>query len=218
MALELSIQTEKILNVGETVRFVDTSSWSVETPRESIAVFVVALFKDVLGESSISVDNTAPTTAVSWDIPTPKDGGITIKTVGFKVLVESVEPIIRTDGEVVWDTGSQTLKKWVTDEWVDTTLEEAIAADVYNYASVLGQIPILFRAYQYRNKINLKYIENFESHRFSKQKDNLIALKEPLDYSHALIHGAEYNWSMENYTGYYNIVDTLNKLIESNSN
>jgi len=223
MAFEFKIHVNQILNEGAEISVIDVSTWedSPPHPRADYALYLDGEYRRSTTPVNIVIENNAPLTSDIWIIPTSINARysftlhgfltmpdlLTVEATGFiRALITSPYDLYISDGVA----------------WTLITLEDAILADVAvgddRISTEVLEVPLLSYAYAHKNILNLRYIERVKHDiDHGADQDRLYYTRNKLDYFSALILGAEFNWSIGSYFYFYQMLDTLDEIMNINT-
>ena len=211
MAFELKIQEQFISGDGLSLGITDISDWTQET-RANYALLLLADKVAVdLTKTKLGVTSVDPITDDDWAVVLQGDGRVNATAYAHLLDVSTNFP---GEGLVRYLTDTEVLSIQDTGVWRVATDQEAIDNAVYT--STLLNLAVLENAYNYKNKLNFQYITQVKSDLAGGAKQNELYYKRvDLDYVSSLISAAELNFGLELYTIFYDIVETLDKIVST---
>ena len=211
MAFNLSIQVAATLQAGSKLQIDEVSNW-VDAPylRDSYGLFLIGEYRLQEDPEAVEIDTYDPLVDSTWLTSSPQNGRYSFAVYAFlKIGVQLPEV-----DDVQVNTTDGLLYKYDGADWVLVALADVLADA--EYTSGILDIPFLGYAYHYKNIINLAYIKTVkrDTDRGAEQ-NKLYYSRTALDYFTALILAAEYNWSIDLFNNFYQIVIELNAIINS---
>lgn len=205
---EFLLQADSITNSSGNLVFSDASDWSLAADtRDKFGIFVLGEYRLSADPSAVAIATYDALADDQWTATTPANGRYSFTGYAFYER-DYVAP---SEGDVQIHTDGL-LYQWVAAAWVSVELEDVL--DKAFYTSTVLEVPFLSYAYEYKNKINLEYIKRVKNDVNNGGKQNkLYYERNDLDYFTALITGAEYNWSIDLYSNFYEITINLNDII-----
>ncbi|HEC42706.1 hypothetical protein LCGC14_2185230 [marine sediment metagenome] len=216
MAFNLSITAASILQEGKKLQIDDASVWADSdlAARNKYGVMLEGEYRmsDVPGEEEVvTFDSYDPITGIQWFADSPENGRYLFTAYAW---IQKDEVVPSTD-DVHIDPADGLLYQWSGSAWVLIAFNDTSKAKAA-YTSTVLDVPLLSYAYAYKNILNLAYIEQVKwDVEHGAEQNKLYYKRTVLDYFSALILSAEYNWTIDLFYHYYQIVTTINKMINS---
>ncbi len=211
MAFNLSIQTTAILQSGGKLQINDVSDWTqADHLRASYGLLIKGEYRIQEDPTVVDIDVYDPLIDSVWFANTTIDGRFSFAVYAF--IKKGVE--VPEVGDVEMDPVDGLLYQWDGAAYTEVQLDDVMAKA--SYTSTLLDVPFLAYSYHYKNLINLQYIKNVKNDTDRGTEQNkLYYSRQSLDYFTALILSAEYNWSIDLFNNYYQIVLQLQEIINS---
>lgn len=208
MAFNLSIQATSTIESGKYLRVSDVSDWTLaDYLRDSYGIFLVGKYRITNTPEDISIKTYDPLTSNYWDANSENDGRYSFTAYAF--LKRDVEA--PSEGVVHVHTDGK-LYQYQSSSWIEVELNDVLTEAAYT--STILEVPVLSHAYIFKAGLNLEYIKRVKADvEQGATQDEFYYSRLTLDYFRALIKAAEYNWSLNAYSNYYQIVGTLNAII-----
>lgn len=212
MAFNLSIQAAAVLEQGGKLQIDDVSVWEDATypTRSSYGLLILSEYRIEETPTVVDMEAYDPLVDSMWLANTPENGRYSFALYAFvKIGVEAP-----ATGDVQMDPADGLLYQWDGAAFARVDLANVLAKAAYT--STVLEVPFLAYAYHFKNLINLQYVKNVKRDTDRGMEQNkLYYSRTALDYFTALILASEYNWSIELYNNFYQIVIELNAIINS---
>jgi len=211
--MALTIQAKSISADGESLIIEDTTVWASEAdPRNEHAVLINGIYRlSTETSEAVGISSYDPVTVEEWTAATPTDGRLTFNAYAYYIKGGSHSP---ADQDVQYDTSLAELQQYTAagTSWAKVELVDVLDKAVLTSATL--EVPSLTHAYILRSLRNLEYVVEVKQELAKGAKQNRLFYKRTdMDYIVSLIMAAEYNWALEAYTQFYDIVYNLNNII-----
>ena len=210
MALALKIEATSITADGSLLYIRDDSNWGVE-PHDALSLFIFTR-RIYSATEFVELPSACISTVLNadWAIDVDTDGRVEVIMYAYtQAISTNTMPV---NGTIKFLTDLNILAEVIAGAWVEIT-DVVHAIDEAPYVSNELNISVLQRAFKYKNDLNLEYIalvKNDLAH--GAVQNELYYKRSELDYVNSLISGAEYNFNLELYTIYYNILNNLDTI------
>lgn len=206
---EIVLKAGNLINTGANLEILEVSDWSQSDlgDRGSYGVILLGEFFSSTEGMPIWVSPTDSLTTTTWILDVENDGRYKATAYVFKTVAASVNP---QNGDYALDVNN-ILKQYDGAAWVVVVDLEAAYLEALYTGNI--NIPILERAHGYKNLLNLQYIAQVKSDIAKGATQNKMYYKRSdLDYYNALLSGAMYNFAIEAFSNFYEIVVNLNDI------
>ena len=210
---ELILQAGTISEDGSQLTILEQSDWvNADHARDEYGVFIKGIFRMSEDPVDVNINGYSPLSVDNWVTDTQDNGRYSFTSYAFIIKDLEVPEI----GDVHVDESTTQLVQWTATGWVSISLEDAILQDKAYYTSGVLEVPFLAFAYAHKNLLNLEYVKQVKHDIDNGATQNKLYYKRTdLDYFTSLILGAEYNWVLELYSNFYQVVTNLNSIIST---
>ena len=209
--MDLIAEFGSISSDGATVQILDRTDWgTAPIARGDLAIIGKGDFISEIGEKTyVEFIVGDPISDTEFRSNIPQDGHYEFTLYAFDTIEAAAGSY--TGGTPYYNVAEGKFYIYTTElEDLESPFTEAL------HSSNVIEVPLLSKAYTYKNKLNLDYVALVQGDLSKGVRQNkMYYSRRDLDYFTALIQGAEYNWALALYSNFYDIVDKLNKITQT---